>query len=169
MAKRRKGYFKPEFRLWTLIPAYTLGPVGLLMWGFGLGRHLHPMVAIVGSGISYGVLCAVPAVGMTYVVDSHRPVSGETMTILTAFKNTFAFALSFAVTPWIEKDGYSKVRFFLPSHYYQAKLTAQRLGRRLDGLDRRSHLCDNHPHVYLWRKDSTMVRQVDHLRKILPL
>ena len=67
------------------------------------------MVAIVGSGISYGVLCAVPAVGMTYVVDSHRPLSGETMTVLTAFKNTFAFALSFAVTPWTEHAGYSKV------------------------------------------------------------
>ncbi|KEF54611.1 uncharacterized protein A1O9_09053 [Exophiala aquamarina CBS 119918] len=109
VAKRRKGYFKPEFRLWALIPAYVLGPVGLLMWGFGLGRRLNPMVALVGSGISYGVLCAVPAIGMTYVVDSHRPVSGETMTVLTAFKNTFAFALSFAVTPWIEKDGYAKV------------------------------------------------------------
>jgi len=110
VAKRRKGYFKPEFRLWAMIPACIFGPIGLLMWGFGLGHHLDPMVAIVGSGVSYGVLCAVPAIGMTYVVDSHRPLSGETMTVLTAFKNTFGFALSFAVTPWIEKDGYAKVR-----------------------------------------------------------
>jgi hypothetical protein len=28
---------------------------------------------------------------------------------LTAFKNTFAFAVSFAVIPWIEKDGFTKV------------------------------------------------------------
>jgi hypothetical protein len=109
VAKRRKGYFKPEFRLWALIPAFTFGPIGLLMWGFGLGHRLHPMVAIVGSGISYGVLCAVPVIGMTYVVDSHRPLSGETMTVLTAFKNTFAFAVSFAVTPGTERDGYAKV------------------------------------------------------------
>lgn len=60
-----------------------------------------------------------------------------------------------------------KGQIFLPLHDYQTKLTAQWLGRRLDGLDRRSHLCDNNPHVHLWRKDSTMVRQIDHLRKIL--
>jgi len=67
------------------------------------------MVAIAGSGITYGVLCAVPAVGMTYVVDSYRPLAGETMTILTAFKNTFAFGLSFGVNPWLKRDGFVKV------------------------------------------------------------
>lgn len=110
ISRRREGYFKPEFRLWALIPAFIFGPIGLLMWGFGFGHELDPLVAIAGSGISYGVLCAVPAVGMSYVVDCHRPVSGETMTVLTAFKNTFAFALSFAVTPWLARDGYAKVR-----------------------------------------------------------
>jgi hypothetical protein len=67
------------------------------------------MVPIVGTAITYGVLCAVPAVVMTYVVDCYRPLAGETMTVLTASKNTFAFALSFAVFPWLERDGYAKV------------------------------------------------------------
>ncbi|KIX09065.1 uncharacterized protein Z518_00143 [Rhinocladiella mackenziei CBS 650.93] len=31
------------------------------------------------------------------------------MTILTAFKNTFAFALSFGVVPWLERDAFLKV------------------------------------------------------------
>lgn len=117
ISKRRGGYFKPEFRLWCLIPAFMFGPIGLLLWGGGLENHLNPMVAIVGSGISYGVLCAVPAIGMTYVVDCYRPLAGETMTILTAFKNTFAFGLSFGVTPWLERDGFLKVSFiFLAQH-----------------------------------------------------
>jgi hypothetical protein len=84
-----------------------------MMWGAGLGSHLHYMVAIAGSGISYGVLCAVPAIGMTYVVDCYRPLSGETMTVLTAFKNTFAFGLSFAVFPWINRDGLVKVGVYV--------------------------------------------------------
>ncbi len=108
ISKRRGGFFRPEFRLWCLIVPFLFGPVGLLMWGFGLEKQLSPFVAIAGSGISYAVLCAVPAVGMTYVVDSYRPFAGETMTMLTASKNTFAFALSFAVTPWIESDGFAK-------------------------------------------------------------
>lgn len=109
IAKRRGGYFKPEYRLWCLIIPFLFGPVGLLLWGFGLEKKMNPYVAIAGIGISYAVLCAVPAVGMTYVVDSYRPIAGETITMLTAFKNTFAFALSFGVTPWILKDGFAKV------------------------------------------------------------
>jgi len=31
------------------------------------------------------------------------------MTSVTAYKNTIAFALSFAVIPWIEGEGYAKV------------------------------------------------------------
>ena len=108
ISKRRGGFFKPEYRLWCLIVPFLLGPVGLLLWGFGLGKQLNPFVAIAGSGISYAVLCAVPAVAMTYVVDSYRPFAGETMTMLTAFKNTFAFALSFAVTPWVQSDGFAE-------------------------------------------------------------
>jgi hypothetical protein len=80
-----------------------------MMWGCGIENRLHYMVPIVGTAITYGVLCAVPAVVMTYVVDCYRPLAGETMTVLTASKNTFAFALSFAVFPWLERDGYAKV------------------------------------------------------------
>lgn len=109
ISKRHGGYFKPEYRLWCLILPFLFGPPGLLMWGFGLGERLNQYVAIVGCGISYAVLCAVPAVGMTYVVDSYRPAAGEAITMLTAFKNTFAFGLSFGVTPWIENDGFAKV------------------------------------------------------------
>jgi hypothetical protein len=109
ITKRRGGYFKPEFRLWAQVLPFALGPVGLMMWGAGFGNHLHWSIPVAGSGISYGVLCAVQTIGLTYVVDSYRPVAGESMTSLTAFKNTFAFAVSFAVIPWIEKDGFTKV------------------------------------------------------------
>lgn len=84
-----------------------------MLWGCGLEDRLNHMVPIVGTAITYGVLCAVPAVAMTYVVDSYRALAGETMTVLTAFKNTFAFGLSFAVFPWIAKDGFLKVKFYL--------------------------------------------------------
>ncbi|OQU99388.1 hypothetical protein CLAIMM_05024 [Cladophialophora immunda] len=109
ITKRHGGYFKPEYRLYLMIMPFLLGPLGLLLWGFGLQNQLHWSVAAAGSGISYAVLCAVPNIGMTYVVDSYRPVAGEAMTSLTAFKNTFAFGISFAVYPWLAKDGPGKV------------------------------------------------------------
>lgn len=110
MTRRNGGYFEPEYRLYLMVVPLILGPVGLLMWGFGLQYALHWSVPAVGSGISYAVLCAVPNIGMTYVVDAHRPVAGEAMTSLTAFKNTIAFGLCFAVYPWILKDGFVLVR-----------------------------------------------------------
>lgn len=109
ISKRRGGYFKLEYRLWCLVPVMLFGPVGLLLWGAGLGKHMASMVAIAGAGITYGVLCAVSAIAMTYAVDCYRPLAGESMTIMTAFKNTFAFGLSFGVTPWVTRDGYLKV------------------------------------------------------------
>jgi hypothetical protein len=110
ITKRHGGYFAPESRLWCMIPPALVAPAGLMLWGAGIQNHLSSMVPIVGTAITYAVLCAVPGIGMTYVVDCYRPVSKETMTIVTAAKNTFAFGLSFSVFPWIAKDGLVKVR-----------------------------------------------------------
>lgn len=92
-----------------MLPPAIIAPVGLMLWGAGIQNHLPSMVPIVGTAITYGVLCAIPGIGMTYVVDCYRPVAKETMTIVTAAKNTFAFGLSFAVFPWIARDGLTKV------------------------------------------------------------
>ncbi len=109
VTKRRGGYFKPEYRLFLMIGPLIFGPVGLIMWGVGMQNRLHWSVPVVGSGITYGVLCAVPTIVMCYVVDCHTPVSGEAMTGLTAFKNTFAFGIGLAVIPWIQRDGFALV------------------------------------------------------------
>ena len=93
-----------------MIPPAVIAPAGLMLWGAGIQNHLPLMVPIVGTAISYVVLYAVPGIGMPYVVDCYRPVSKETMTIVTAAKNTFAFGLSFSAFPWIAKDGLVKVR-----------------------------------------------------------
>lgn len=109
ISKLRGGYFKPEMRLWALIVPYVFAPVGLLMWGLGLHNHLHWIVPCVGSSITYGVLGAVQTICLTYIVDGYRAVAGEAMTSVTAYKNTIAFGLSFAVIPWCENEGFAKV------------------------------------------------------------
>ena len=110
MTKRRKGYFQPEFRLWALIPIFILCPVGSFLWAAGIQNHLPSIVPIVGWAILYVALCATPAVAFTYVVDCYKPEAGECSTVLVSFKNTFAFGISFAVVPWLQKDGFVKVR-----------------------------------------------------------
>lgn len=108
---KQQGYFSPEKRLYFLVLGFILGPIGLMLWGAGLQNQLHWSVPVVGWGISYCVLCLVPTVAITYVVDCYRPLAGETLTGMTAFKNTFAFALSFGEASWISRDGYVAVIF----------------------------------------------------------
>lgn len=85
------------------------GPIGLLLWGCGLGNRMSPYVAIAGTGISYAVVCAVAAIGITYMVDTYKPLSADAITILQVFRGIFAFAVSFAVTPWTLSSGYVKI------------------------------------------------------------
>jgi hypothetical protein len=113
VAKRRNGLFRPEIRLWLMIPAIILAPIGLMLWGVGLEKNLHWSVSISGTTITYGILCLVPAIGMSYVVDSYKPLASEAITSLTAFKNTFAFGISFAAFPWLENSGFVKVSTLL--------------------------------------------------------
>ncbi|KAJ9603637.1 hypothetical protein H2200_011823 [Cladophialophora chaetospira] len=108
-AKRRGGYFIPEYRLWSIVPVAVFAPIGLLMWGGGLQSALDPFVAIVGTAITHGIICAVSSFTIAYVVDCNRPIAGETVTALTAVKNTFAFGFSFAVFPWLNLNGYLQV------------------------------------------------------------
>jgi hypothetical protein len=81
-----------------------------MLWGCALKYELDPMVGIAGFGLNYGVLCAISPIALTYLVDCYRPLAGETLTIATAMKNVFAFGISFAVVPWLESDGFVKVR-----------------------------------------------------------
>ena len=67
------------------------------------------MTIVAGTGITYGVLCAAAATAFVYVLDCYRPIASEVCTIVVAFRNTFAFGLSFAVIPWVQKDGFIKV------------------------------------------------------------
>jgi hypothetical protein len=149
VTKRNGGYFTPEYRLYLMIIPLIFGPLGLLMWGIGLGDRLHWAVPAVGSGISTAVLCAVPNIGMTYVVDSYRPVAGEAMTGLTAFKNTVAFGFSFGVIPWIQRNGLSQVSIQFPEEKIHSDLWNP--GFWVSDTYRRCAFPSNNSFVSIWR------------------
>ena len=110
ITKRPNGYFQPEFRLWALVPVIIACPVGLYLWAAGIQNHLPSIVPIVGWAILHVALCAIPAVAFTYVVACYKPEARECSTVLVSFKDAFAFGISFAVVPWLQKDGFAKVR-----------------------------------------------------------
>ena len=113
MSIRNKGQFEPEYRLWCMIGPFVFGPIGLMLWGGALGDHLNLYIAIAGTGISYAVVCAVATIGITYMVDSYKPLSADTITVLQIFRGIFAFAVSFTVTPWTLNSGYIKMSGYM--------------------------------------------------------
>lgn len=70
-------------------------------------------MAIVGTGVSYGVVCAVATICITYMVDTYKPLSADVITILQVFRGVFAFAVSFAVTPWTLNSGFVKMSGYM--------------------------------------------------------
>ncbi|KPI35977.1 putative MFS-type transporter [Cyphellophora attinorum] len=113
LSVRHRGQFEAEYRLWSLIGPFICGPIGLLLWGCGLGYQLDPYVAITGTGVSYGVVCAVATICITYMVDTYKPLSADVITILQVFRGVFAFAVSFAVTPWTVNSGFVKMSGYM--------------------------------------------------------
>lgn len=110
---RNKGQFEPEYRLWCMIGPLIFGPIGLMLWGGALGSQLSLYTAIAGTGITYAVVCAVATIGITYMVDSYKPLSADTITVLQIFRGIFAYAVSFAVTPWTMNSGYIKMSGYM--------------------------------------------------------
>ncbi|TIA65035.1 MFS general substrate transporter [Aureobasidium pullulans] len=102
---RNGGIREPEHRLpFSILPALFL-PGGLLMYGFGLYREYHWAVPFVGLGlISVGIVGGTTG-PMAYIVDAYRPIAGECVVSIMAFKSAFAFLIAFYTNSWLASDG----------------------------------------------------------------
>ena len=105
LTKRNYGVREPEYRLWMLIIPAITATAGLLMWGVGASYGVHYMVLVIGIGITtFGVICA-SAIALSYAVDCFKEIAGESFAVILALRNTWGFAFSYAITPWIKGVG----------------------------------------------------------------
>ncbi|KAG9570652.1 MFS transporter, partial [Aureobasidium melanogenum] len=106
--KRNGGVREPEMRL----PAMTIGlicsPLGLVLYGVGIEQKLHWIVPTLGLGFLSLAIAQATNVSLVYVIDSYRPIAGETVVSQLAFKSCFGFLLSFYTNPWINGSGYAR-------------------------------------------------------------
>lgn len=102
--KRNGGIREPEMRL----PAMTIGlicsPLGLILYGVGIHNNMHWIVPTLGLGfckdcrlsdtdnphadqmqVSFAIAQSTN-VSLVYVIDSYRPIAGETVVSQLAFK-----------------------------------------------------------------------------------
>jgi MFS family permease len=115
---RNNGIREPEMRLLALIPYTVLLFLGSLIVALGY-EYQWPweVIVIVGyfplspkTNVRYtfiGVqVTAIPAMAMTYTIDSYRPIAGEFLVSATINKNVWGYGVSKFITEWILADGF---------------------------------------------------------------
>jgi MFS family permease len=74
LAKRNRGIFEPEMRLWLCLAFVPCVPAGLFMFGIGLDAGSHWLLPAFGLGLtSFGVVPASSA-ALTYLTDAYTDV-----------------------------------------------------------------------------------------------
>lgn len=75
LAKRNKGIYEPEMRLWIIAAFVPFVPAGLLIFGIGLANGSSWPVLAVGCGILGFGLSPANSIALTYLTDSYTNVS----------------------------------------------------------------------------------------------
>uniref|UniRef100_A0A0D2YIP7 Major facilitator superfamily (MFS) profile domain-containing protein n=1 Tax=Fusarium oxysporum (strain Fo5176) TaxID=660025 RepID=A0A0D2YIP7_FUSOF len=95
-----------EQRLWPFLLCVILIPASLILWGVGAAHNIHwfgLLVAMCGLGF-------INAVGITlsvnYLIDSYYHISGDALSTVMIIRNSMAFGMGYAITPWFENMGF---------------------------------------------------------------
>lgn len=91
--KKNGGIREPEFRLPAISVGMITAPLALVLYGVGIQHRLHWMVATLGLGLLNFSIAQATNVSLVYVVDSYRPVAGETVVTQLGFKCESALIL----------------------------------------------------------------------------
>ncbi|KFZ23584.1 hypothetical protein V502_01948 [Pseudogymnoascus sp. VKM F-4520 (FW-2644)] len=109
LAKRNGGVFNPEMRLPITVFPMVITAVGLLMFGIGIGKGMHWIVPVIGSGFAAAGLSAIPSILQPYLLDSYYATSLDVFIMFHGGKNLIVFAVAFGIVPWIHMNGIAAV------------------------------------------------------------
>ncbi|EAW06966.1 putative MFS transporter [Aspergillus clavatus NRRL 1] len=108
-ARRNKGYYEPEMRLYILhLPALSLCG-GLIMFGVTLSKGMHWIWPSIGGALFGFGVGGIGDAALTLVIDSYMDVTGDAFTGIAFLRNAFSIGIPFAVMPWLERDGMSNM------------------------------------------------------------
>lgn len=106
-ARRNGGVLEAEMRLVAVVPYVCCLLVGMVVTAVGYQRSWPwEAVVVVGYGLVGVQVVGVPAVVISYAVDSYKSLPGEIMIAATVVKNTFGFGMVFFYNDWCARQGY---------------------------------------------------------------
>lgn len=109
LARRNKGIYEPEMRLWAMAPFIPFVPAGALMYGIALNNGLSWWLVAVGSAVNNFGVAPISSLALTYVTDSYGDIVGDALVGVTFTRNLIGTIFVFALTPWIARVGISNV------------------------------------------------------------
>lgn len=69
-ARRNRGVFEPEFRLWSIVPFVLFVPAGAIMYGIGLNNGASWPIIAVGLALYNAGVSPISSITITYLTDS---------------------------------------------------------------------------------------------------
>ncbi|PFH58102.1 hypothetical protein XA68_14147 [Ophiocordyceps unilateralis] len=108
-AKRNRGVFEPEMRLWLFpLPGLAMS-AGLVVFGVTADRGMHWIFPSIGAGLfGYG-FGAVSDITFTLVIDSFPNLVAQTFVVIAFFRNAISIAGPFSIVPWMEAMSVSAI------------------------------------------------------------
>lgn len=89
-ARRNSGVLEAEFRLLSVLPYVAACLVGMVVTAVGYQRGWRwEIIVVVGYGLVGVEVVGIPAVVISYAVDSYKSLPGEIMIAATVVKNSF--------------------------------------------------------------------------------
>jgi hypothetical protein len=105
IARRNKGIWESEHRLWLFCSSLVIVPFALILWGVGASHEIHWFGLLIAMFLIAFFLSTGIQVSVCYCVDSYKDLSGEAMITVIIIRNTMSFAVGYGITPWVTNMG----------------------------------------------------------------
>ncbi|KNG86201.1 putative MFS transporter [Aspergillus nomiae NRRL 13137] len=135
-SRRNSGYYEPEMRLYILhLPAVALCG-GLIMFGVTIDKGMHWILPSIGGALFGFGLGSISDACLTLVIDSYMEITGDAFTGVAFLRNAFSIGIPFAISPWMEHSGLTKM--FVTCGFISLGVTVTLLGMAIYGKRFRS-------------------------------
>jgi MFS family permease len=101
LARRNGGIKEPEQRIWAFAILPLVVPASLILWGVGAAHGVHWFGLVVAMcGLAFANAAGL-TLSISYLIDAYREIGSDAVTTAIIIRNTMAFAINYAITPWL--------------------------------------------------------------------
>jgi len=100
IARRRRGIYEPEYRLWTFAFPGACMVAGVLLYGLTIAKGMPWIINAIGAGLVGFALGGCGDIALTYVQDSYDGIIGPALIAIVFVRNGMATIMTFVIPAW---------------------------------------------------------------------